>query len=558
MSPPRALGPLSAADRWLAAAAPLIAAKRYAEAIPAMRQAAAARSDSAPILCDLGRLFIDAGLPAQAVGPLRRAVAIEPKLIRANHFLGIALEMTRDQQGAIAALEQTTRLKPSISDAHFRLGVLYEDQRRPADAVASYRRAARTADLPSARFVAEARALMVESREDEAIVLLRRALQREPDNAAALGLLGGLLAALGRFAEAAECYDRALFVSPMTAGAHYDLVRCRTITRADEPLLERMDAALSRGGLNDFELCKLQLARGKAFEDLGRYEDAMAAFDAAAAARGRSVRFDLAEFESFADQIIALFSAEFLGRVRPAASADRTPVFVLGMPRSGTTLCEQIMSSHPEAVGGGELAFWNRRARAPQNANGERFDADFIERSAADYLAGLRSISPTAARVVDKNPWNFYWIGLIHMVFPRAAIIHCRRSPIATALSIHQTHFSFEKPFPTGGEALVGYFRVYQRLMAHWRDVLPRGRILDVDYEALTSAPEREIRAIIAHTGLDWDDACLSPQNNGRLVNTPSRWQVRQPINTGSVERWRRYEACLGPLAALIDQQEGA
>ena len=556
MTPPRPTASASAADVWLAAARPLMAAGRYAEAIPPMRRAVAARPDHAPTLCDLGRLFVDAGSPAQAVAPLRRAIALDPNMVPAYHLLGIALEMTRDQLGAINALEQATRLRPSLTDAHYRLGVLYEDQRRPADAAASFRRAAKTANLPSARFIAEARSLMLEAREDEAASLLRRALKRDPNNAVALGLLAGLLASRGQFAEAAECYDRALILSPMTAGAHYDLVRCRRITTADEPLLDRMDAALKIEGVNDFELCKLQLARGKAFEDLGRYQDAMTAFDAAAAARGRAARFDLAQFETFADRLIAVFSAETVNAARKTASADRTPVLVLGMPRSGTTLCEQIISSHPGAVGGGELGFWNHRGRALRDG-ARSLDDDFVARAAGDCLTLLRSISPTASWVVDKNPWNFYWIGLIHIVFPDAAIIHCRRSPIDTALSIRQTHFSFEKPIPAEGEALVGYFRVYQRLMAHWRDVLPAGRMLEVDYETLTAAPEGEIRRIIAHVGLDWDDACLSPQDNDRIVNTPSRWQVRQPINAESVGRWRRYEPYLGPLAALIPDTAG-
>jgi hypothetical protein len=315
-----------------------------------------------------------------------------------------------------------------------------------------------------------------------------------------------------------------------------------------------MDDALQLKGLNDFELCKLQLARGKAFDDLGQYDKAMEAFNAAEAARARAVRFDLKEFETFVDRVIAVFSADTVNLARRSASADQTPVFVLGMPRSGTTLCEQIVSSHPEAAGGGELNFWNHRSRAVRKDGRKSLDDGFVAGASADCLSLLRSISPTASRVVDKNPWNFYWIGLIQIVFPRAAIVHCRRSRIDTALSIHQTLFSFGQPFPAGGEALVGYFRAYERLMAHWRDVLPAGRMLEVDYESLTHDPEVEIRGLVRYLGLEWNDACLRPQDNDRIVNTPSRWQVRQPINTGSIDRWRRYEACLGPLAALIDQ----
>ena len=165
----------------------------------------------------------------------------------------------------------------------------------------------------------------------------------------------------------------------------------------------------------------------------------------------------------------------------------------------------------------------------------------------------LRAIAPTAARVTDKMPFNFLWAGLIHLAFPRALIIHCRRSPIDTALSIHQTYFHPSMAFPTGGDELVAYFRSYQRLMSHWRTVLPVDRFIEVDYEYITSAPEPVIRLIIAACGLAWQDACLRPECNQRAVKTQSRWQTRQPIYRTSVARWHRYEQWLGPLRALVD-----
>jgi hypothetical protein len=177
----------------------------------------------------------------------------------------------------------------------------------------------------------------------------------------------------------------------------------------------------------------------------------------------------------------------------------------------------------------------------------------FLTRAAADYLGVLRAIAPTATRVTDKMPFNFLWAGLIHVAFPRAIIIHCRRAAIDTALSIHQTHFHPSMPFPTGGAELVEYFRSYQRLIDHWRSVLPADRFIEVDYEHLTRAPEPVIRQIIAACGLAWHDACLRPESNPRAVKTPSKWQTRQPIYRTSVERWRRYEPWLGPLRALVD-----
>jgi hypothetical protein len=222
------------------------------------------------------------------------------------------------------------------------------------------------------------------------------------------------------------------------------------------------------------------------------------------------------------------------------------------MPRSGTTLCEHILGSHPDVACPGELQFWTVHGPTLANTGPRSLEGTFVADTAAFYLQYLRGISGSATRVVDKTPLNFFWIGLIHMIFPCATIIHCRRRPIDTAVSIHQTAFAPWQRFPTGGAELVGYYRQYQRLMAHWRAVLP-GRMLEVDYETLTRQPENEIRRIIAFTGLNWNDACLRPQDSKRVVRTPSRWQVRQPVHTDSVDRWRRYESFLGPLAALRD-----
>ena len=245
-----------------------------------------------------------------------------------------------------------------------------------------------------------------------------------------------------------------------------------------------------------------------------------------------------------------------IGRAAQLGSGDATPILIIGMPRSGTTLVEQIVSSHPEVRGAGELNFWNERGAAWHQAGPAGTEAPFLRQAAADYLRVLRAIGPKSARVTDKMPFNFLWAGLIHLAFPRATIIHCRRAAIDTALSIHQTLFHPGLAFPTGGAKLVAYFRSYQRLTDHWRSVLPAERFIEVEYEELTREPEPVIRRIIAGCGLGWHDACLRPERNPRAVKTPSKWQTRQPIYRHSVERWRRYEPWLGSLRALLDGEK--
>ncbi len=239
--------------------------------------------------------------------------------------------------------------------------------------------------------------------------------------------------------------------------------------------------------------------------------------------------------------MIARCTPDLIARAPELGSGDATPVLIVGMPRSGTTLLEQIISSHPEVSAGGELNFWNERGAAWRRAGPAGSEAPFLGHAAAEYLGVLRAIGPRAARVTDKMPFNFLWAGLIHLAFPRATIIHSRRAAIDTALSIHQTQFHLGLAFPTGGAELVAYFRSYQRLTDHWRRVLPKDRFIEVDYEDLTRAPEPAIRRIIACCGLAWNDACLRPEQQSALREDPE--QVANPST--DLSRLRRALATL-------------
>jgi tetratricopeptide (TPR) repeat protein len=374
-------------------------------------------------------------------------------------------------------------------------------------------------------------------------------------------LLGNLLTEFGRFDEARECFQRAIANAPLLAGCYYDLVRCRPVTQEEEGLMQQMEAALATPGLEAAQRLRLHLALGKAADDLGNYALAMQHLDAADVIRRNSVPFDSAAFTTEVERLIARCTPEWIAQTREFGTSDATPILILGMPRSGTTLVEQIVSSHPDVTAAGELFFWNQRGPAWHGSGEARTEAPFVARAAADYLSLLRILAPRAARVTDKMPFNFLWAGLIHVTFPHAIMIHCRRAPVDTALSIHQTHFHPGLAFPTGGDDLVAYFRSYQRLTDHWRSVLPPDRFIEVDYEELTRTPEPEIKRIVDACGLAWNEACLHPECNPRAVRTPSRWQARQPIYRNSVARWRRYETWLGPLRALVDdgsQQEAA
>jgi tetratricopeptide (TPR) repeat protein len=542
----------------LALATELLRAGRPADAIRPLRDAALLQPSNPTIQHDLGLAFLEVGRLADAVAALQRAIARNPHYTDAYFRLAIALEKLDDFGGAIAAYHRATELVPTLTEAWFRAGALVYTLGHRNEAIGCFRRAASTGGKTGFGRLGKARALLTQDRNQEAEQVLRQTLALDPGNSMAHDLLGNLLAEYGRFDEARECFQRAIAIAPLLAGSYYDLVRCRTVSSEDDGLLQRMEAALVTPGLEAAQRLRLHLAIGKAAEDLGDYALAMQHFDAADAVRRGPSSFDSAAFSLQIDRLIARFKPELIARAPERGNSDATPVLILGMPRSGTTLVEQIVSMHPEVAAGGELHFWNQRGAAWYSLGWAGTETPFLAEAAADYLGLLRAIAPTAARVTDKMPFNFLWAGLIHLAFPRAIIIHCRRAAVDTALSIHQTHFHPSLPFPTGGSELVAYIHSYKRLMGHWRSVLPTDRFIEVNYEVLTRAPEPEIRRIIAACGLTWHDSCLNPESNPRAVRTPSKWQARQPIYRTSVARWRRYEPWLGPLRALVDDGSDA
>jgi len=537
----------------LALATQFLRAGRPSDAIAPLRNAALLEPLNPIIQHDLGLACLEVGRVPDAIAALQQAVASNPRYTDAHFRLGIALEKLGNIRGALGAYDRATKLLPSLTEAWFRAGALVYTAGHRDEAIACFQRAAATGGRSSFGRLGNARALVIEDRNQEAEQVLRETLVADPENAMAYDLLGSVLSELGRFEEARACFERTVAIAPQLAGSYYDLVRCRPVTSDDKGLLQEMQAALATPELEPQQLLRLHLGIGKAAEDLGDYSLAMQYFDAADTVRRGSRSFDSAVFSTEIDRMIARWTPEFIARAGEFGSDDATPVMIVGMPRSGTTLVEQIISMHPEVAGGGELNFWNERGAAWHRSISDGDEKPFLTKAAADYLRLLRTITPTAARVTDKMPFNFLWAGLIHVTFPRAIIIHCRRAAVDTALSIHQTFFHPALAFPTGGTELVAYFQSYQRLVDHWRSVLPADRFIEVDYEELTHAPEPAIRRIIAACSLAWNDACLHPESNPRAVKTPSKWQTRQPIYRTSVERWRRYEPWLGALRGLVE-----
>ncbi|MGH7015827.1 MAG: sulfotransferase family protein, partial [Caulobacteraceae bacterium] len=351
--------------------------------------------------------------------------------------------------------------------------------------------------------------------------------------------------------------ERGLELDPNRVEALNVLSTNKKFTTRDLPLIARMRACAERKNLGVSEQIAIRFALGKALDDLGAYGEAMAQFDAGNRLRASLGRLDRDLLERQTNHAIDITPPGFLERRSDLGGLDETPILIVGMPRSGTTLVEQILSSHPDVAPGGELPFWREKVRLGAAVFGPDAPAEGARRLANDYLAVLRAISPSAARVTDKTPFNFAHLGLVRQTFPRAAIVHCRRSPVDTCLSNYMTNFATRFDYACDRSDLVFFYRQYLRLMAHWREVLPAERFVEVEYEALIADPEPLTRALVAACGLEWADACLAPHRNPRAVRTASIWQARQPIYASSVARWRRYAPWLGELEELSSGEDG-
>ncbi|UDL92756.1 sulfotransferase [Mesorhizobium sp. PAMC28654] len=386
-----------------------------------------------------------------------------------------------------------------------------------------------------------------------ALPLYEKALDIDRDHPKVRTGLAGALTSLGRMDEARVFLKEAIKRRVAMPAAYNDLVHTRKFTEEPDELAsilrELGDPRLDPNGAES-----LHHAAGKVLNDLRRYEDAMDHFKKANQVAGH--KFDLETYRRWVDATIQVFSPEMLAARAGYGDPSEVPVFVVGMPRSGTTLTEQICASHPDVHGVGELEKLRRTANAigitKPSAQALRqsvmsITADSSRALAKEHLSYLRERAPAALRIVDKMPHNFMVIGLIGILFPNARIIHCRRDAIDNCVSCFTMMFHQAHSYNVDLRTLGLYYREYDRLMRHWHKVFP-GRIFESRYETLVADQEGQSRRLIDHLGLPWDDACLRFFDRDGSVNTPSRWQVRQPIYASSVKRWKNYESSIQPL----------
>jgi tetratricopeptide (TPR) repeat protein len=558
------------------------------DAARAYRRALEIKPDDAQIHCNLGNALRQLGSLEEASASSGRAIALDPTLSVAHNNLGLILAAQGHRKEAEASYRQALALNPNYVEALNNLGFLLPDLGKRREAMSLFRRAIEL-DPGRAESHCNLGNVMFEFRRiDEAAVSFQRALALQPSNAfaqvgfgaaqrmrghamdaeaschaalaidpksvAALSLLGELCSDRGQFSEAEKFFQQAMRIDPSFPFAFFSIATNRKMTKEDSEWLKGTEALLAKWLPLRHEI-SLRYALGKYHDDTKQFDEAFASYRQANELSKRyEIHYDRRAVTERVDRMINSFNAASIHRHESQGHSSERPVFIVGMPRSGTSLTEQILASHPAVFGAGELAFWQTAIAAYEAASLENPGAgvSLIPGMAREYLDHLTTLSEDSLRVVDKMPQNFMSVGLIHAAFPRARIIHLRRNPIDTCLSIYFQYFSHLHPYANDFETLAHYYGEYVRMTDHWRAVIPASTLLEIPYEALIDDQEAWTRRMLDFIDVPWDSKCMDFHQTDRVVITLSKWQVRQKIHAASAGRWRNYEKYVGPLLPLM------
>lgn len=526
---------------------------RLQEALDGYRRAATLAPGRADILNNLGGCLKELKLHAEALACYDRLLALSPGLAEGHSNRGLVLQHLGRFEEALASADRAIALRPGFADAWRERGAALVALGRAEDALDACARALAADAGHAEAHATRGMALMELARPGEATASFTRSLELRPGYIEARLGLAKLAAEEGRFAEAEALFEAVRRDEPGNVGGLHGLSGLRKF-EAGDPLFAAITARLDDPTLTPEQREQLHHGLAKISNDAGLHDDAMRHFALSKACRPS--RFDLARHrESFAE-MRQLFTPAFFAERRGFGLADDRPVFVVGMPRSGTTLTEQIIAAHPAARGFGELQDLPQLSKSlggglknPQAfaAAVTALDAGAARALAQRYLAAYRDADPALRRLVDKRPHNYELLGLVALLFPQARIIHCRRNAMDNCLSMYMQDFNVNHGYNRDLATLGQYYRAYEEMMAHWRAVLPLP-VHECVYEDTVTDLETAARGLIAFLGLDWDPACLDYHRQERQVRTPSQWQVRQPVYRSSVEAWRRHESHLGPL----------
>lgn len=527
--------------------------RQIAAASPVSSNVPVSRPDSAKArqLATQGNKLFAQGAYAEAADLYTEAVGLDSRLAEALNNLGSAMiHLGRYEEGE-ERFREAISMKPDFSDPHCNLGILMRQKSRLADSEAFLRRALQIRPTDRDARINLGLTLVFLGRLRDARACFAKVLKTAPRNDLALFGMGQIAVLEGRFEEAEKTNRQIIEINPRMTNAWAALARTRKMTNADGEWLRGAEK-IATGTIHPLEEANLRFSMGKYCDDVNDFSQAFQHFK-----RGNELLkaaaqdYDRKEYSRLVDDLIRVYSQESIAKIGAGGSSSEKPVFVVGMPRSGTSLAEQIIASHPAAHGAGELDFWTHLVARDDGLTQHTLTEPSRRKVAEDYLRILGGLSGSASRVIDKAPANSDFLGLIYSVFPNAHVIYMQRDPIDTCLSCYFQQFLTGINFAFDLSDLVHYYREHQRMMAHWRAVLPPGFILDVPYEDLVADQETWSRKILDFINLEWDSRCLEFHANKRVVTTASAWQVRQKVYKSSVARWRNYEKFIGPLKTL-------
>jgi tetratricopeptide (TPR) repeat protein len=525
----------------------------------AARRACELKPDDPRCWSDFGRVYAMFGEYSAAKQYFERSIEVDARYVDGWHNLGTALKKLGNAEGAFAAFKEALKLDPTHADTYLNLGNLLIEAGQLDDAVECFERAAQNdPKLAAARSrLAEQVSKYGDVRKAEA--LFRQSVGLDPDHVHGWSGLGRTLEDIGDAENALACYRQVLSRRPhhpLALGHYFSLLR----DEASPDSLASAQRLLNEPAYGDEARSLVGYGLAKYHDRRGEYADAAASGLAANAARRRAAGvLDRSALTARIDGLIATYDAQFFVERRRFGQGTDQPVFIVGLPRSGTTLCEQILASHPLLHGAGELSdLADLAAHALDDTGWPPWQAAkhvSLMRSrelAPRYLQALRNGAPKdRLRISDKSPLNFFQLAFAAVLFPNARVIHCRRDARDNALSIWMENFNPEQRYATDFDDLAFFHAQYQRLMSHWRSVLPL-RMIEMQYEDTVENLEAQARKVLTFIDVPWDDRCLDFHRNERAVQTPSRWQVRQPIYSRAVGRWQTYSAHLPQLSAAF------
>jgi len=542
----------------------LRALDRNEEALESYQSALLLRENYAEVYNNLAAILHERGDKAEAEHCYRRAIEIRPGYIEAYSNLAKLLAQESREDEALRVLGEALKIDDhsvitlvQVARVQLSLG-----NHVPAEQAA--RLAVQHGPSNADAEIALGEVMQDADRFPEALAAFEKAIAIKPDLSEARNLYGVCLKSVGRMSEAREQLLKALELNPNALGCYSNLADLEKFTR-EGPQLPAMETILKEASdpVAD-RYIPLYFALGKAYDDVGEHAKAISHFKIGAKLKRAKLKYDEAETLGFMDSVREVLNADFFAHPPFEGNPSPVPVFIVGMPRSGSTLVEQILSSHPKIFGAGEIKELSRRLtglrgrfpllpKYPQICL--KMNREHYKLVSEGYLGMIRGLAPSAARITDKLLTNFYFAGLIHVMFPNAKIIHTKRNPVDTCWSSFTKLFKDDMPHSYDFEEMARYYHKYEELMQHWETVLPPGVLTTVVYEEVVADVEKAARAIIDFIGMPWDPACLAFHESSRPVRTASVVQVRMPVYTSSVDRWRRYGAEIQPLIDALDNR---